>query len=824
MTMTDLKISFRIMLREKQYAIINVIGLAAAMAGALLILLFLQFELSYDKYHPDHERIFRLASSSVISGEEQQFAVNSYPLAPLMVEQFPDFTEYARVFPVNFFFRNLVYRHQDKNYFESGVFAADSTIFDFFHFDFLHGTPGDALNKPFTLVMTQSMSERYFGDHDPIGESILVEGAGHFEVTAVIEDPPVNSHFQFEGLLSMSSLAHLNPLFESVFGRGANWAMFENSLTSKNVWVYIKTVEGFNPDHFMKNHWDPFYDDHLSGIESTLDMRSGIIFQPVSSIHMGSKLLYEMTSETGATTMMSPEMVGVFLIIVLFLLTIAAINYTNLAISRFKKRGKEVGVRKVMGAGKLQLIRQFMLESMLTTVLALLIALLMAEMMLPAVNNLLGVAITANVFQNPYVLFVLLGMAVFVGIVAGIYPSVYYTSFSPKEVLVNRYKPGRKTLSLKKSLIVLQFIISIFMVVATLVVHNQMRYINQKDLGYDYDHVLIVEMQDDSNKNRAEVLMNTLLQEPLIIDAAVSNYYPSIYTLQNTLNIDTDEGQERFALNFVQVSADFKEFMDMELVKGRFFDWESRTDIQEAVIINESTWRQIGWEDPLGKMIHINYEVVEPSETGRRVIGVMKDFHYTSLTNPIEPMLIFPMENRGSFLMVKLPGSNLSAGIAAVESAWNEFAPMNPFEYFFLDQTIAGMYQSQQVLGRFFGAFAIVCIIISFMGVYGLSAYAAEQRTREIGIRKVLGASMRDVLLMLAKDFLWLLAIAFGLASILAWYAMGQWLDGFAYSVRMELWPFLVAGLTAFLITFFAVGYHARRSMRRNPSETLQYE
>lgn len=821
---TDIKIGFRRLMREKQYSVINVAGLAVSMAGALLIILFLQFELSYDRYHDDHHNKYRLATVNTTGGDEVGMAVNSFPIAPLLSSQYPEIKNFTRIFPLSFFFRNMVYRHGDRSFHESGVFAADSTFFDFFHFEFLYGSPRNALHEPFSLVMTKSMAERYFGKADPIGETVLVEGLGGVQVTAVVEDPPVNSHVQFEGLLSMSTLPNMTPLFESAFGPGASWALFENNVVSRVCWVYVHAVEGFDPDAFMNTHWEDFYQEHLAEIETMVQASSRIKFQPLHTIHLQSKLEYEMTSETGAVTMMSPEMVGIFSIIALFLLLVASINYTNLAISRFSKRSKEVGVRKVMGAGKPQLIKQFMAESVLTTIAALIIAMVLVELMLPPVNSLLGAAITTSVVSNPTIVFVLLGMAVFVGLVAGVYPAVYFSSFTPAKVLTQRFTPGRGTMSLKKILIVVQFVISIFMVASTLVINSQLRYINNKDLGYDYDHVMIVEMQDDVNVNRAGILKNMLLQEPVITDATVSNYYPSLYTIQNSLDVETTDGYQMFSLNYAQVSPDFKDFMGMELVAGRFFDWDLRSDPGEAIVVNEAAVRQFGWDDPIGKSIQANYLLSEYSGYDRRVVGVVKDFHYTSLTKPIEPLLIFPMEDRGNFLLVKIPGSDISVALSTVERVWSLFAPNNPLVYYFLDQTIAGLYQSQQVLSTFFGAFALLCIIISFMGVYGLSAYSAEQRTREIGIRKVLGANIKDVIFMLNREFLWLLIMAFAVAASLAWYFMGQWLDGFAHSTRLTIWPFVFSVLVAFLITISAVGFHAWRSMRRNPAETLQYE
>ncbi len=821
---TDFKIGLRRLIREKQYSLINVVGLAVSMAGALLIILFLQFELSYDRYHEDYQNKYRLATISNTGGDEIGLAVNSFPLAPLMESQFPEIKNSTRIFPLSFFFRNMVYRHGDRSFHESGVFAADSTFFDFFHFEFIYGNIQTALQEPFSIVMTKSMAERYFGHGDPTGVTLQVEGLGGVQVTAVVEDPPVNSHVQFEGLLSMSTLAHMRTLFESAFGPGASWAIFENNFLSRVCWVYLHTVDGFDPAVFMDTHWEGFYQEHLAEMEDMVQSSSSLKFQPLHTIHLQSKMEYEMTSETGAVTMMSPEMVGIFSVIALFLLLVASINYTNLAISRFHKRSKEVGVRKVMGADRHQLIKQFMAESVVTTMAALIIALVLVEIMLPSVNSLLGVAITTSVVSNPQILIFLLGIAVFVGLVAGVYPSVYFSSYSPVSVLTKRFSPGSGAMSLKKILIVVQFIISVFMVASTLVVNSQLRYINSKDLGYDYEHVMIIEMQDDVNVNRAGVLKNMLLQNPLVRDATVSNYFPSLYTIQNSLEIETEDGYQMFSLNYAQVSPDFKGFMEMEIVTGRFFDWDLRTDLGEAIVVNETAVRQFGWDDPIGKSIQANYLLSEYSGYDRRVVGVVRDFHYTSLTKPVEPLLMFPMEDRGNFLLVKVTDSDIPAAVSAIERAWNSFAPNNPLVYYFLDEAISGLYQSQQVLSTFFGAFALLCIIISFMGVYGLSAYAAEQRTREIGVRKVLGARLGDVIFMLNREFLWLLITAFVVATSLAWYFMGQWLDGFAYSTSLTMWPFLFAMFAASFITFLAVGYHAWRSMQRNPAETLQYE
>ncbi len=816
----------RRLLKERLYTLINVGGLALGMAAALLIFLYLLFETSYDRHHTDHERIYRVGTDLTVEGEHMQLATNTVPLGPLMKSQLPEITEFLRIFPAGYFFRNIIYRYEDRHFFEDGVFAADSTMFEFFTCRFLEGRPEHALNEPFSLVMTESMARRYFGDEPAFGKMVQLDGAGTFRVTAVIEDTPINSHFQFTGLFSMATMPHLNHLIEAGFMRGATWQSLETAHGARIMWVYLKTAAGFDPDKFMEHTWPGFYQDHIVprvGFEGAYE--NLLIFQPMASIHLNSRLPYEMSSATGAVTMMSPELVRIFSLIAVFLLVLAAINYTNIAISRFSRRSKEVGVKKVMGAPRGTLVRQFFVESVITTLVALLLALLVVELLLPHVNNLLNVRLSANVFSNPLLLLILLGVAAFVGVIAGGYPAVYLSSFSPLQALAQRSQPGRKTLTLKKGLIIIQFAISVFMIAATLIVNSQLRFVNGKDLGFDREHVLVVELQDPASRQGAEALKNSLGQISEVERVMVSNYFPSIVTMFNGLHVETETGFASYSANVVQVNPDFPGFMDMTLHEGRFFDWEQPTDFLEAVVVNQAAVHYFGWEEALGKEVSSGFVWPDgTTSTNRKVIGVVRDFHYASLVNPIEPMVFYPMRNAGNYLLVKVRGDRFAEGVRALESAWGAFAPNQPLEYHILDRVIAGMYDSQRVLGIFFAAFAWLCIIIAFLGLYGLSAFSAEQRTREIGIRKVLGARFADVLAILGREFMWLILVAMAIAAVLAWYMMNRWLASFAYHVDLNFWPLLVAGLAATGIALLAVGVHAWRASRMNATESLKYE
>lgn len=825
MNKSEIRISLRRLVKERLYTVINVGGLAIGMAAALLIFLYLMFETSYDRHNRDHEHIYRIGTDLTISGERMMLAINSVPIGPLMVNQLPEITASLRVFPANYFFRNIIYRYGDKHFFEDGVFAVDSGMFDFFTCRFLHGRPEDALTEPFSIVMTESMAGRYFDDEPPVGKIIQLEGAGSFKVTAVIEDPPLNSHFQYTGLFSMSTMPHLDHLLEAGFMQGATWPALESSHGSRVVWVYVKTIDGFDPEFFSEHVWPAFYQDHIalhagSGIDN-----SQLVFQPMADIHLHSKLPYEMSSGTGAVDIMSPELIRVFFLVAVFLLVLAAINYTNISISRFSRRSKEVGVKKVLGASRSRVAMQFFAESVIMTLAALFMSLLLVELVLPYVNDLLYVGLSVNVFSDPSLLLLLIATAIFAGLFAGVYPALYLSSQTPIQALAQRSKSGRKTLTLKKGLIILQFAISVFMVAATLVVNAQLRYIQTRNLGYDKDHVVIVELQDDSSRSRVDVIRNSLVQSPYIQKVAVSNFFPSILTMFNGLNIESETGFVNYSANVAQVHPDYLDFMGMEMVEGRFFRWDDQADYHQAVVINETAKRFFGWEEAIGKEITSGF--IWPDGTlseGRKVIGVLRDFHYASLVKPIEPMVWYPLRNTGSYLHVRINAGQFQEGLHAIEEIWDAFSPNNPFVYHILDQVIASMYESQRVLGVFFAAFAWICIIIAFLGLYGLSAYAVEQRTREIGIRKVLGARFADVMRILGYEFFWLILIASLVASSLAWIFMRRWLAGFAYHVELGLTPMIAASAASFVIAALAVGYHAWKATRMKTTESIKYE
>ena len=820
----SLRISFRRLLKERFYTLINITGLAVSMASALLIFLYLQFETGYDTYHPEHENIYRMATYTSISGQETEIALNSLGIGPLLVESHTDFKSFTRLFPVGYFFREITYRYEDKSFKENNVFAADSTFFDFFAFDFIEGSPENALIKPFSYVMTQTMAERYFGDEPALGKLIHLEGAGTFEVSAVISDPPLNSHIQFDGLFSMTTMYQMDDLLARGFQPGITWRMMESFHGSRMLWVYVKTKEGFNPDEFVANQWYPLHEKLIGELNENYDTQP--IFQPIRDIHLKSKLGYEMTDTAGTVTLLSPEIVRIFYGVAFLLLVVACINYTNISISQFHKRGKEAGIKKVIGAGKKDLILQYISEALFIAFIAFIFALLIVEIILPGVNHLLQSGLSIGFKQHPILLLALLASALTAGILSGIYPAMYFAAFPPIKIMTINQHRGQKSLGLKKVLLTAQFVISIFMVIATLVAHSQMSYINNKDLGFNPDNVAIIEVNHPAARSGIQSFANQLESFPEVESTALSNYYPTMLSINNSAGVTNDYGEMlSVSCNIIQVRPEYANFMEMELAAGRFFHNERGSDFYEGIIINETAQKAFGWKDAIGKEVNMFYHWPDGTPTGtRRVIGVVKDFYFTSLTRPIEPMLIYPMNPEANFLHIRFTEGQMKTGIEKAGQVWLQYQEREPLQMHILNDIIREMYQSQRVLSIFFTAFSIVCIIIAFMGLFGLSAYNVEQKTRQIAIRKIMGASPFQILSILTKDFSIIILVAGILASVLGWYAMNEWLSTFVYHTQLTIAPFIVGVASALIVAAAAIISHAIRAIKMNESMAIKYE
>lgn len=816
----EISLLSRRLLREKRFTIINTAGLSIGIASALMILLFLSFETSYDRYHPDHETTYRIATDLTISGENSKIALNSLPIGALLTKHVEGIDSYLRVFAANFFFRDLVYRYNDIEFTEDGVFAVDSTFFDFFSTQFIHGLPAGALSKPYSIVLTETMSERYFGNANPLGEDIHLEGAGDFTVTAVVEDNPNNTHMRYSGLISMATMPYLDHFLQQAITTDVTWEGLMQSPGSRFVWVYVKTSQDFDVSHFQENIWLDFYREHIGDISGFDNLE--LIFQPLADIHLKSKLEYEMTP-TGAVTMMSPENIIVFSTIAIFILILASINYANFSISRFNQRGKELGIMRIMGASKSDIIRQLFLESFLFAIISLFIALLIVELFAPLVNHYLGIRFSFNIFSNPEILLIITGVSLFTGLLSGLYPAIYYSRFSPLKILIYRYRPGR--LFIKELLIVVQFTISIFMVIATLIVIQQLRFINHKDLGFDRDHLVVIELRDSVSRKNVTQLKENLLESGLVSETLITNYYPTEIQIVLSMMLKTEREEQLITSNIAQVSPDFLSFMGMEMSDGRFFRSDDTKDKSGAVVINETAVKEFGLENPLGKVISDNYSFPDGTNLlDRTIIGVIKDFHFQALTVPIAPMAIYPLKDEGNFLILRMKKHWQQQDKEIIKDYWMNFNPDYPLVMYSLDDRIDSLYNSQRVLSLFFAIFAVICLLIAFLGIFGLTAFTVEHKTKEIGVRKVLGGDFYNILSLLGRQFSFLILIACLISSAASWFFMNHWLDNFAYHTPLPLWTIIAGCLVGFVTAFIAIFFQGIRASSLNPTDALRYE
>jgi putative ABC transport system permease protein len=603
-----IKITLRRLSREKVYTFVNIIGLAIGMASALLIFLFLRFETSYDTFHEDHQRIYRVGTDLRVLDQKQGYAVSSAALAPALAHEYDEIETYLRLFHVHYFLRDMIYQYNEMRFQEKEMLAVDSTYFEFFNSRFLEGTPENALNEPFSIVLTEDLAQTIFGNKKALGEKILMRNVGYFTVTAVIENPPLNQHFRFKGLISMNSLHHMSPLFLNAFGPGVNWELFENSMGSTVVWSYIKTVENVDPIDFIQTKWDDFHQKYIHPLTLSHQVDMELIVQPVRDIHLHSELLYEISDEISTLRVMDPQMVRVFFLIAIFLLIVAAINYTNIAISHFNKRRKEMGIVKVIGSGSQRLFAGFFGEAFVTAFLAFAIALLLLELVIPSVNKLLHVDLSLDVVSDYMIFLILLAIYLVTAILSGLFPALYFSITPPLKLLVSRFHPGRRSLIMKKVLVVVQFTISVFMLTATMIIYQQLRHLQERDLGYPVENIVTIEIQDDISKKNALLLDSILKLNPAVEKSALSNFIFTMFPIKHTMLIETSMGNTVRSFNTIQTTEEYLAMLDISIMaNGEIIDHQN-IDLSKGVIVNQAFIDSIGYDNPVGKSITTHYQ------------------------------------------------------------------------------------------------------------------------------------------------------------------------------------------------------------------------
>lgn len=803
-----LKSALRNISRNKFYSFLNILGLAIGLAAFIFIFLYARNELLYDKHHEKAERIYRVESDFTISGKHDKFAIVPIPMGPALKLEFPEVEEFCRFNDLG----NTLFKYEDKAFYETNFYFADSTVFDIFTHNVVMGDPNSCLVEPYSMVLTESIAAKYFGDANPMGKIVETGNGRKYKVTAVMEDLPQNSHMRYEALLSASTLAALSG--EDNF----------NSMEPRRFWnigVYTFLLIRENSSmQSIHDKFDGFYEKYMKPVGDAINASFDLMSTPLTQTHFSRHISSDLPKGNMAY-------IYIFSAVAVFILLIAAINYMNMATARSVRRAREVGIRKVSGAYRKQLIGQFLSESVLLAVIGLIIALLLVYILLPDFNNLSGKSMAFDIFTRPAIILTIIGVTLFIGLISGSYPAFYLSSFRPVTVLKGAgSNKGKKGGLLRKVLVVLQFAIAIIMIIGTLVVSNQLSYLKSKDMGFTKDNMIVLELQDTSFRNRAQDLKKELLQNSNILSVTNSTGIPGDNRWIQVVRMEKDTAMIDDAMIITVVDYDYLDTYEIELSEGRNFSREMGTDAEEAVIVNETTVKQYGWTDnPIGKKIHWGFQVDGSGGRILKVIGVVKDYHFNSLHNKVEPIMMFMADFSKYYLTLRVNPGNMGNTIDYIEEKWHEFGAKRPFDFRMLEDTWGEMYEAEQKLGVIFTIATVLTIFIALLGLLGLSSFVAEQRTKEIGIRKVMGASLANVLGLLYREFVILILVAFVIAIPLAWWQLSNWLEqSFVYHISISAMTIVLAGLMALVISMITISYHTIKAGTGNPVDAIKYE
>jgi putative ABC transport system permease protein len=800
--------AFRNLLRNKFYAFLNILGLSIGLAAFIFILLYVRDEITYDKHNKKHERIYRIESDFNISNRHDQFAIVPIPMGPAFKLEFPEVEAFTRLNEVG----NALFRYGDKEYYEDDFYFADSNIADVFTIKFLNGTPEKALTEPFTMVLTEKIARKYFGDKNPVGEVITTGSGRSYKVTAVIEDQPSNSHLKYDALLSVATVG-------KIIGSDNLNSMEPIAFWNIGVFTFILLNENSDMKSIV-DKFPSFYEKYMKPVGDQISASFNLRYTPLAKTHFAQGLGAELPTGNMAY-------IYIFTAVAFFILLIATINYMNMATARSSNRAREVGMRKVVGAYRRQLVSQFLSESVMMAGMALVIALCIVFFLLPDFNQLSGKTLEFSLFTQPLVIGMVLLITLTVGVLSGSYPSFYLSSFSPMTVLRGTLsKAGKRSGFLRKILVVIQFFLAIVMIIGTIVVSSQLNFLRNTDLGFKKENLIVLEMQDSTFRSKAETFKNELLQNPDIISATNSTGVPGEIDWIQVMRVEREDKMADMALILAQTDFDFIKTMGMEIVQGRDFDRNMGTDKTEAVIINETGVKTLGWEDdPIGKKIQYGFDLEGDSGRIMKVIGVVKDFHYRSLHNKIEPIVFFISEDPRYILTARLKEGREKEAISFIEEKWNAFGAGRPFDYKNITEILEQQYEGEQKIGVIFNLATIITIFIALLGLLGLSSFVTEQRTKEIGIRKILGASVGSILNLLYREFVLLILIAFVIAVPVAWWRLDIWLnDSFIYHTSLNWIYFLLAGLMAFTVGMITISFYIIRAATGNPVDAVKYE
>jgi putative ABC transport system permease protein len=812
------KVAFRNLLKRKGFSLINILGLATGMAVCLLIILFIQSELSFDKQHKNANNIYRVVLERFYPGRSTSYAIIPQSIGAAIKAEYPEVLESTRLYDFSgnggFFLRI-----GEKTFEEKKVLAADSNFFRVFTNKMLHGDPATALEKSNSAVITETTAKKFFGSADAaFGKTFETDGNDTtftYMITGVIADWPDNSHFLFDMLVSTSSFQ---------FTRRPNYTGFAAyTYLLLNPASSYKALEAKFPG-LIKKYVSPEINKTFN--QSWEDFQKAgngykYYLQPLTKIHLISDLEAELRPNGSMTA------IYVFGVVAVFILFLACINFVNLSTARSVERAKEVGIRKTFGSEKKALISQFLIESVFVSLLSMLVAFCLIILLIPAFNTISGKELTVGYFLQPTWIFILIAFVVITGLVAGLYPAFVLSSFNPIMVLKGRFKSNKYGLALRNGLVIFQFAISVVLIISTIVVNRQMNYMLGNKLGFKKDHVIVIE-RTDILENQLPAFKNDVLSISGIESVSGTNTMPGNQNFFGTTWREVDAKAPMTGRGMI-VDEDYAKTIGLELKEGRFFSKEFSTDTL-SIVLNERAVNELGLKNAIGSRLTTPddfYNAPDGSPYIYNVVGVVKDFHYHSLHEPISPLVIINSKKfggRSGLVALRIKGDNFKTAIANLGSVWKKFVKGKPFNYYFLDKSLADQYKAEQTTQRIFTIFSGLAIFIACIGLLGLAAYATQQRTREISIRKVLGASENSIVTMLSKDFLKLVLVSSVVAFPVAWWGMNKWLQDFAYRTNIGWWIFVIAALAALLIALFTVSTQALKAAFTNPIKNLRTE
>lgn len=798
-----LLLALRLLWKNKILAGINILGLAIGLSASILILIYTQFELSFDQHNEKLDRIYRITLQASLGGNDIAAATSPYPMAAALRNEFPEVETSARF---RQFFQETLVSFGELRYQESEVFHVDQQFFDIFTADFIEGNPSTALTEPYSIVLTRSMAQKYFPNQAALGQLLRFNSDQDYEITAVIEDFPENSHIHPEILVSFNSDSDHDSQF---------WV-------SNNIHTYLLVHEDSDVGGLEENlqtlvgkYVAPQIEEGIGATFEEFVAGGGAwayrLF-PVADVHLHSSLDGEIEPPSSAVYVYTFQAVAVFILL------LACINYTNLTTARSVNRAREIGIRKVVGAQQSQLVGQFLFESILTCLLALCIAIPLVAICLPVLNAITDRSLDSDFLFNFTTLGQLLFGTAFISIVAGSYPAFYLARFQPQLVLKGNLSRGGGNYWIRGGLVVLQFAISMGLISATLIVFNQLDYVRSKELGFNKEQLVVIE-RAGALGDQLESFKNQIAQNTEVISITSASHLPGEGGDQNAFMIEGRPTTDSEVLHRFTVNYDYLDTLGISLSQGRAFSRSQGSD-HPGFIINETAVRELGLDDPLSTVL------MEPDDDGMvrgRIIGVVNDFHFLSLHQPINAMVL-RIDDFTRYVIARVANGEADNVIQAMENTWNNMTNDEPFSFTFLGDEFDSLHDGEEKVGELFFGFSILAIFIACLGLYGLASFATAQRTKEIGIRKVLGASVSNIVLLMGKEFMVLVGIAFLFAVPAAYFAMSRWLEIFAYRIDIGLGAFLISGIAAMLIAFLTVGYQAFIAASHNPSIALRDE